>query len=58
LAKQFDSGSYWYKITATLHGREEKKHAYKISVGKPVGKRPLERSRSRWENNTKIDLKV
>jgi hypothetical protein len=25
-------------------------------VGKPGGKRPLERSRRRWENNIKIDL--
>jgi hypothetical protein len=26
-------------------------------VGKPEGKRPLERPRRRWENNIKIDLK-
>jgi hypothetical protein len=26
-------------------------------VGKPEGKRPRERSRRRWENNIKMDLK-
>jgi hypothetical protein len=29
-----------------------------IEVGKREGKSPLERPRSRWENNIKIDLKV
>jgi len=28
----------------------EKKSAYKVSVGKPEGKRPLGRSRLRWED--------
>jgi hypothetical protein len=32
------------------------KNAYKILVGKPEGKRPLERARHRWENNFKMDL--
>jgi hypothetical protein len=27
-------------------------------VGRPEGKRPLGRLRSRWEDNTKMDLKV
>jgi hypothetical protein len=27
---------------------------YRISVGKPKGKRPLGRPRSRWEDNIKI----
>jgi hypothetical protein len=27
-----------------------------ILVGKPEGKRPLERPRRRWENNIKIDF--
>jgi hypothetical protein len=27
-------------------------------VGKPEGKSPLGRSRRRWENNIKIDLRV
>jgi hypothetical protein len=29
---------------------------YRILVGKPEGKRPLERPRRRWENNIKMDL--
>jgi hypothetical protein len=29
---------------------------YRVSVGKPEGKSPLERPRSRWENNNKMDL--
>jgi hypothetical protein len=32
------------------------RNAYKILVGKPEGKRPLGRSRCRWENNTRPDL--
>jgi hypothetical protein len=35
----------------------KKRHAYKILVGNPEGKRPLERPRRRWEDNIKIDLK-
>ena len=30
--------------------------AYRFLVGKPDGKRPLGRSRRRWENNIKMDL--
>jgi hypothetical protein len=29
--------------------------AYRILVGKPEGKRPLERPRCRWEDNIKTD---
>jgi hypothetical protein len=29
----------------------EIKGAYRVLVGKPEGKRPLERPRCRWENN-------
>jgi hypothetical protein len=35
----------------------EKRNAFRISVGKPEGKRPLGRPRHRWEDNIKIDLK-
>jgi hypothetical protein len=31
---------------------------YEILVGKPVGKRLLERHRNRWEDNIKINLKA
>ena len=29
---------------------------YRVSVGKPEGKRPLGRPRRRWEENIKMDL--
>jgi hypothetical protein len=35
----------------------EKKNAYRILVGMPKGKRPLGRSRRRWEDNIKMDLR-
>ena len=35
---------------------EEKEGVYRVLVGKPEGKRPLGRHRSRWENNMRIDL--
>jgi hypothetical protein len=34
----------------------EKRNAYRISVGKSEGKRPLGRPRLKWVNNIKIDL--
>jgi hypothetical protein len=30
--------------------------AYRILVGRPEGRRPLERPRRRWDDNIKIDL--
>jgi hypothetical protein len=33
-------------------------NAYRVSVGKPEGKRPLGKPRSRWEDNTKMDCRV
>jgi len=33
------------------------RNAYKILVGKPEGKRPFRRSRHRWEDNIRMDLK-
>jgi hypothetical protein len=35
----------------------EGRNVYRVLVGKPEGKRPLERTRLRWENGTKMDLK-
>jgi hypothetical protein len=35
----------------------DENNAYRILVGKPEGKRPLERPRRRWVNNSKMDLK-
>jgi hypothetical protein len=31
--------------------------AYRVLVGRPEGKRPLRRSRRRWEDNIKMDLR-
>jgi hypothetical protein len=35
----------------------EKRGAYRALVGKPEGRRPLERPRCRWEDNIKMDLR-
>jgi hypothetical protein len=35
----------------------ERRGAYRASVGKPEGGRPLERPRRRWEDNIKMDLR-
>jgi len=34
----------------------ERRGACRVLVGKPEGKRPLERPRHRWEDNIKLDL--
>ena len=35
---------------------EEGRSAFKILTGKPIGKRPLGRSRRRWEDNIRMNL--
>ena len=35
----------------------EGRGVHRVLVGKPEGKRPLERPRSRWKGNIKMDLK-
>jgi hypothetical protein len=35
----------------------EGRDVYRILIGRPEGKRPLERHRRRWEDNIKIDLR-
>jgi hypothetical protein len=35
----------------------EKRNACRILVGKPEGKRPIGRTRRRWEDNIRIDLR-
>jgi hypothetical protein len=35
---------------------EKKRKAYTLLVGKPEGKRPLERQRRRWVDNIRLDL--
>jgi hypothetical protein len=34
----------------------ERRGAYRALVGKPKGRRPLERPRHRWEDNIKMDF--
>jgi hypothetical protein len=34
----------------------ERREMYKVLVGKPEGKRPLERPRRRWEDGIRMDL--
>jgi hypothetical protein len=41
----------------TLLGMVERRGAYRVLMGKPEGKRPLERRRHRWEDNIKMDSK-
>jgi hypothetical protein len=45
------------KWTGHVVSMEAKKIAQRILVGKPEGKRPLGRSRHRWEDNIKMDLR-
>jgi hypothetical protein len=35
----------------------ERRSAYRALVGKPEGRRPLQRPRRRWEDNIKMDLR-
>jgi hypothetical protein len=35
----------------------ERRGVYRALVGKPEGRRPLERPRHRWEDNIKMDLR-
>jgi len=43
-------------VCSTCRGRE-RRGAYRVLVGKFEGKGPLGRSRLRWEDNIKTDLK-
>ena len=38
-------------------GGEERYSTYRVLVARPEGKRPLGKSRRRWDGNIKIDLK-
>jgi hypothetical protein len=42
--------------STSIMNYHDKRNAYRILVGKPEGKRPLGRQRSRWVDNIKIDL--
>jgi hypothetical protein len=34
----------------------EKRNAYRLLMGKPEGRRPLERPRRRWVDNVRVDI--
>jgi hypothetical protein len=36
---------------------EEMGNAYRILVGRPKGKRPLERPKCRWKDNIRMDIR-
>jgi hypothetical protein len=40
-----------------LERTEGESNAYRVLVGQPEGNRPLGRSRRRWEDNIKMDLR-
>jgi hypothetical protein len=45
------------EMSRTCNKNGEKINACRILVGTPEGKRPLGRSRCRWVDNIKIDLR-
>jgi len=49
------SGIRWAGFVARMGGK--KRGIYRVSVGKPEGKRPLGIPRRRWEDNIKMDLR-
>jgi hypothetical protein len=42
----------------TRHYIREDNHVYKTLIGRPEGKKSLERPSCRWEDNIKMDVKV
>jgi hypothetical protein len=44
----------WARHVARM---EDGRGVYSVLVGRPEGKRPLERPRRRWEDNIKMDLR-
>jgi hypothetical protein len=45
------------KVGRTCGTHGEERVVYRVSVGRPEGKRLLGRSRRRWNDNSKIDLR-
>jgi hypothetical protein len=39
-------------------GQGEGRNVYRVLMGNPEGKKPLERPRRRWEDGIKMDLEV
>jgi hypothetical protein len=45
------------RLTGHVARMGEGRGVYRVLVGRPEGKRSLERPRRRWENNIKLDLR-
>jgi hypothetical protein len=45
------------KWTGHVAHMEDGRGVYRVLVGRPEGKRPLEKPKRRWEDNTKLDLR-
>jgi hypothetical protein len=46
----------WNEMGGTCSAYGEGRVVYRVSVGKAEGKKPLGRSRRRWDDNIKADL--
>jgi hypothetical protein len=46
----------WMRWVEHVARMGERRNAYRFLVGKPEGRRPLERTRRRWMDNIEIDL--
>jgi hypothetical protein len=46
----------WFILVYVRYVTGDERNVYKVLVGKPEGKRPLGRSRRRWEDGTRMDL--
>jgi hypothetical protein len=44
------------RLAGHVARKGDSRRVYRVLVGKPEGKRPLERHRRRWEDNIKMDL--
>jgi hypothetical protein len=45
-----------FRLAGNVACMGERKGVYRVVVGKPEGKTPLERPRHRWKDNIKMDL--
>jgi hypothetical protein len=55
IIRQIKSRRMRWAVHVARIGEERK--VYKVLVGKPEGKRPLERARRRWEDGIRMDLR-
>jgi hypothetical protein len=53
-AEYFSTRSNWAGLVARIR---EVRGAYNILIGRPEGRRPLGRTRHRWKDNIKMDLR-